>query len=165
MPQTPHDADAIPGRDNTMRSAPTALTISASHWHSLIAHLRTALPAEGCGLLAAPATEDGDLAITHIFPGRNILDSPTRFRMDPAEVISAFRYMRENDLRLAAIFHSHPTSAPTLSATDLREAHYPNAAIVIVSFALPAPEVAAWRLEAGPEGITPAGIPVRLNPE
>ena len=165
MPLTPQDADAIPGRDNTMRSAPTALTIPASHWQSLIAHLRSALPAEGCGLLAAPETEDGDLAITHLFPGRNILDSPTRFRMDPVEVISAFRYMRENDLRLAAIFHSHPTSPPTLSATDLREAHYPNAAIVIVSFALSAPDVAAWRLESRPNGITPAGIPVRLDPE
>jgi proteasome lid subunit RPN8/RPN11 len=148
-----------------MRSAPNALTISASHWHSLIAHLHSALPAEGCGLLAAPDTEVGDLAITHMFPGRNILDSPTRFRMDPAEVISAFRYMRENDLRLAAIFHSHPTSPPILSATDLREAHYPNAAIVIVSFALPTPEVAAWRLEAGPDGVTPAQIPLRLDPE
>lgn len=147
-----------------MRAAPTALTISAVHWHAMLDHLRAALPAEGCGLLACPEQDDGELAITHIFPGRNALASLTRFRMDPAEVIAAFRCMREQQLRLAAIFHSHPTSHPTLSATDLREAHYREAAIVIVSFAAQSPDVVAWRLEPGADGIVPAEIPLRVRP-
>jgi proteasome lid subunit RPN8/RPN11 len=84
--------------------------------------------------------------------------------MDAAEVIDAFRYMREKDLRLAAIFHSHPESPASLSATDLREAFYPEAAIVIVSFASNPPEAVAWRLDAGPHGITPAAIPIHVRP-
>lgn len=147
-----------------MRAGPTALTIPAAHWRALMDHLRSALPAEGCGLLACDERAEGDLAVTHIFPGRNVLDSPTRYRMDPAEVIAAFRTMRDEKLRLAAIFHSHPASPPTLSATDLREAHYPEAAIVIVSFALEAPVAAAWRLERGTHGLTPEVIPVRVCP-
>jgi [CysO sulfur-carrier protein]-S-L-cysteine hydrolase len=141
-----------------------ALTISAEHWQAMLDHLRAALPAEGCGLLVCDDRDDGHLEITHIFPGRNVLASPTRFRMDPAEVIAAFRTMRERNLRLAAIFHSHPNSPPTLSATDLREAHYPEAAIVIVSFASQVPAVVAWRLERGSDGLTPEEIPVRVRP-
>ena len=160
MPQTPSEANPVPGRDNTMRSAPTALIIPADHWRSLLDHLSDALPAEGCGLLACPEGKQGELRITHVFPGRNVLASPTRFRMDPAEVIAAFRFMREHDLRLAAIFHSHPASPPTLSEIDRLEAHYPDAAILIVSFASSPPQAVAWRLEAD----SAAEIPIHIGP-
>jgi proteasome lid subunit RPN8/RPN11 len=164
MPERPNEPSVIPGPGNTTRSAPTALIFTAAHWRQLVDHLRAALPAEGCGLLACEASVDGEVTIARIFPGTNTLASPTRFRMDPAEVIDAFRTMREQELRLAAIFHSHPTSPPTLSPTDLAEAHYPEAAFVIVSFASGSPEAVAWRLERREGRMTPVEVPVRIQP-
>jgi len=127
-------------------------------------HLGTALPAEGCGLLACAENDHGDLTILRIFPGTNTLASPTRYRMAASEVIDAFRAMREHGLRLAAIFHSHPATPPTLSEIDLREANYPDAALLIVSFAGPAPEAAAWRLERRGDQWAAAKIPIRIRP-
>ena len=110
-----------------------------------------------------PETAEGELTIARIFPGTNALASPTRFRMEPAEVIDAFRAMREEGMRLAAIFHSHPTSPPTLSPIDLAEAHYPEAAILIVSFAGDVPEAAAWRLERRGAQWAAAQIPIHVQ--
>jgi [CysO sulfur-carrier protein]-S-L-cysteine hydrolase len=164
MPERTNTPGEIPGPGNTTRRAPTALNFTAAQWQQLVDHLCAALPAEGCGLLASAETAEGEVAIARIFPGTNALASATRFRMDPAEVIDAFRIMREEGLRLAAIFHSHPTSPPTLSPTDLAEAHYPEAAIAIVSFAGAVPEAAAWRLDWREGAMAPAQIPIRVQP-
>jgi len=51
---------------------------------------------------------------------------------------------------LVAIYHSHPVSQPYPSPTDRAEAHYPDAAYVVVSLRASEPELEAWR-------ITPAG--------
>jgi proteasome lid subunit RPN8/RPN11 len=129
----------------------------------MLDHLRAALPAEGCGLLACAEHAAGDVPITHVFPGTNELASPTRYRMAASEVVAAFREMRERGWRLAGIFHSHPTTPPTLSAVDLREANYPDAALVVVSFAGASPEVAGWRLDRRGDKWVAAKIPVRLR--
>ena len=131
MPPSLQESDLIPGHDNTKRTAPTALLFTAAQWQQVLDHLRAALPAEGCGLLACAEDDDGDLTVARIFPGTNTLASPIRYRMEPSEVIDAFRAMREEGLRLAAIFHSHPATPPTLSRIDLREANYPDAALVM----------------------------------
>jgi proteasome lid subunit RPN8/RPN11 len=164
MPPSLQESDLIPGQDNTKRTAPTALLFTAAQWQQVLDHLRAALPAEGCGLLACAGDDDGDLTISRTFPGTNTLASATRYRMEPSEVIDAFRAMREEGLRLAAIFHSHPTTPPTLSEIDLREANYPDAALVIVSFAGGSPEAAAWALERQGEQWAAAKIPIRVSP-
>jgi proteasome lid subunit RPN8/RPN11 len=159
----PQPGDLIPGPDNTIRAAPTALSITPVQWQTVLDHLRSSLPAEGCGLLACAENDDDEVAILEVFLGRNTLESPTRFRMDPAQVIDAFRSMRENGLRLAAIFHSHPGTPPTLSPIDLAEAHYPDAAIVIVSFVTDPPHAKAWRIERGRRGANPVEIPIHVR--
>jgi len=139
------------------------LLFTPEQWQHVIDHLRAALPNEGCGLLACAEDEHGDVTVLRIFPGTNMLKSPTRYRMAATEVIDAFRAMREQGLRLAAIFHSHPATPPTLSDIDLREANYPDAAILIVSFSAPLPEAAAWRLEPWGDQWAAAKIPIRIR--
>jgi proteasome lid subunit RPN8/RPN11 len=139
------------------------LLFTSEQWRQVIDHLRAALPAEGCGLLACAEDDHGDVTIRHIFPGTNALKSPTRYRMAATEVIDAFRVMREQGLRLAAIFHSHPATPPTLSDIDLREANYPDAAILIVSFAGSSTEAAAWRLQPREDQWAAAKIPIRMR--
>ena len=139
------------------------MAISSELWQQILDHLRAALPNEGCGLLACPVTESVAARVTHVFPGRNVLASPIRFRMDGEQVVAAHKFIRAHDLRLAAIFHSHPSSPPTLSLTDRREALYPDAALLVVSFASTPPAAAAWRLETCDGGDLVQAVPVVIE--
>ncbi|MCA9859410.1 MAG: M67 family metallopeptidase [Thermomicrobiales bacterium] len=111
----------------------------------IIDHLRAGLPNEGCGLLAGVVEGDRERAV-HFFAGTNIDRSPVRYTMDPGEVIDAMKRMRDEDWRLAAIVHSHPRTRPTPSRTDLAEAYYPDARLLIVSFADSQPEIRCWSI-------------------
>jgi proteasome lid subunit RPN8/RPN11 len=127
----------------------TSVAIPPDIWRQVIRHLQQALPAEGCGLLAAGGPRH-DATVVHFFPGTNELNSPTRYRMAGREVIEAHKIMRERDWWLAAIVHSHPKGPATPSPTDLREALYPDAAVLIVDLSGPDPVARAWRVESGP---------------
>src|SRR5690242_1967837 len=65
------------------------LAIDVPIWNAIVAHLRRALPNEGVGLLATDADADVRRA-TRFFPGTNIDASPTRFTMEPREVLETF---------------------------------------------------------------------------
>jgi len=91
------------------------------------AHVQSCLPMEACGLLAGT----GDL-IQEVLPITNQEQSPTRFRMDAREQLSAFRFMEQRGLELVGIFHSHPAESNVgtrpsgvPSPTDIEEAAYP----------------------------------------
>lgn len=127
---------------------PSELVLTGDVREEIIAHLRTALPNEGCGLLAV--ADDG--VVARFYPGENLDASPKRFTMDPVLVIAAFKDMEARGWRLGAIAHSHPRTPATPSVTDLREAHYPSALMLICSFASEEPELRAWAVSAEPGG-------------
>jgi len=78
------------------------------------AHARTAHPNECCGILAgSPGTA------THHFPLVNVLASPILYEADPCELSKLHRAMRNLGIAEVALYHSHPTSDPIPSATDL----------------------------------------------
>lgn len=110
----------------------------------IVEHLRMALPNEGCGLLAVAGDHGGEAV--YYYPGENLDESPNRYTMNPTAVIAAFRHMEERNWRLGAIVHSHPRTPATPSMTDLREAHYPSALMVICSFTNAEPELRAWAI-------------------
>lgn len=140
---------------------PTSVRLTAELYKVMIGHLRGALPQEGCGLLAIRHEAGGALA-TRFYPGTNLDASPTRYTMDPVEVLAAFRDLDANGWTLGAIVHSHPATPPTPSPTDLREAFYPEALMIIVSFAAVPPVVRAWRLEGSPRPRAAAEVPLVL---
>lgn len=117
----------------------------------ILVHLLDATPNEGVGLLAVGETyreDDGQLAVEAIrfYPGTNIDASPSRFTMEPAEVVRALRAIGDQGLALGAIVHSHLRGPATPSTTDLREAYYPDALMMIVSFADQPAALRAWRV-------------------
>jgi proteasome lid subunit RPN8/RPN11 len=117
----------------------------------IMIHLLAAAPNEGVGLLAVGAPfrdDDGFLSVEaeRFFPGTNIDHSPSRYTMDPQEIIVAFREMREAGLELGVIVHSHLKGPATPSATDVREANYPDALMMIVSFASQPAATGVWRV-------------------
>ncbi len=118
------------------------LRISRQLYDDMIAHLRSTLPLEGCGIIAV----ESGIAV-HLFPGTNTESSETRYNMDLAEIVEAFNEIDRNGWQLGALFHSHPRSIPAPSETDLRNAFYPDALMVIVSFAVEPPEARAYRVD------------------
>ena len=133
---------------NPAQLPPPSLRIDGVLWAGVVAHLRAALPNEGCGLLAVAL--DDATRVTAFCPGDNVDASPTRFTMDPVAVLAAFREMDARGWRLGAIVHAHPATPATPSPTDLREAFYPAAAMLIVSFAGSEPVARLWAV--GPAG-------------
>lgn len=143
------------------------LVMTASQREAILAHLRTALPNEGVALLAVNAlAADGRAEVTHVFPGTNMEASPYRFTMDPMEVVSADREMRRRGWVLGAIAHSHVASPASPSATDVREAFYPSALLLIVSYLGHAdgrsPEFGAWRIDGEGEDRIITQVPIQV---
>ncbi len=140
-----------------------ALVLSRIDRERIVQHLRAALPNEGVGLLAVTWRDrDGmRLAEMHKFyPGTNFRASPVRFEMDRYELIAAMRDIDEHDWVLGAIVHSHPRGPATPSRTDLAEAFYPEALMLIASFASGTPDLQAWRLEQGDDESVPRHVPI-----
>ncbi|HUG55952.1 MAG TPA: M67 family metallopeptidase [Candidatus Limnocylindrales bacterium] len=132
--------------------APRSLRLPSALREALVAHAREGAPDEVCGVLAGRA----GLA-TRLIRCANVAPSPrTRYLMAPREQLAVFREMDAAGEELVAIYHSHPATEPRPSATDVAEAHYPDAFYVLVSLRGPEPELAAWTIRGG--AIAPVAI-------
>lgn len=119
----------------------------------MIAHARELDPFECCGLLAGTNgavsrhyritnTVAKDVRAVEVFDGADIkqlehLSDSTKaevaYFMDPKEMLAAFKDMRQQNLELAVIYHSHTHSPAYPSTTDVGLAYYPDAAYLIIS--------------------------------
>lgn len=134
----PHEEPTGAPEHAALRHAP--LQIDARIFREMIAHARREQPHESCGLIAFQY----DHAVK-LFPGTNILASPTRYRMSDREVLAAVDEIDRKSWWLGAIYHSHPTSPAVPSSTDLREANWPDALMIIISLQHDQPDVRAYR--------------------
>ncbi len=97
--------------------------------NQLLAQAQSQPEQEICGLIGGDGRHP-----PHCYPVANVAAEPShRYRLDPAQQIDAMRQMRERGERLLAIYHSHPHGPARPSATDLREAQYPEAVYLIIS--------------------------------
>ncbi|HET6819578.1 MAG TPA: M67 family metallopeptidase [Candidatus Limnocylindria bacterium] len=127
----------------TASSTALGLTLPASIAAALAAHAHRELPNEACGLLAGdPAT--GRVRTFH--SARNEHASPLRFSVDARDLVRITYELEAMGQALLAIFHSHPRSAAKPSATDVREARYPDALHVLSGSQ---GELRAWRIRGG----------------
>ena len=146
---------------------PCALLVTAALRARIVAHVAADMPCESVGLLGVARGPRPDIVrAMRLYAGTNVDASPTRYTMDPAEVISALRDIETNGWWLGAIVHSHPASPAVPSATDLREAYYPDALMVIVSLARGTPEIRSWRLISDPRASASfVEVPFLADPE
>ena len=126
------------------------LTLPAVIADELLAHARSELPNEACGLLA------GDLAsgmATAFHPARNSEASPLRYNVHPDDLVRIIFAIEDAGEDLVAIFHSHTRSPAIPSATDRRAAMYPDAFYLLASLAESATPLEdllrAWRIRDG----------------
>lgn len=139
-------SDAMP--DPTIHT----LHLSPELRDQMVIHMVREAPNEGVGLLAI--TQDAGIArATAFFPGENIDASPTRFTMHPRDVVTALDTISEQGWKLGAIVHSHLKGPASPSRTDVDEAQYPGALMVIVSLAHLPPDIRVWRLDSEGESV------------
>ena len=86
------------------------MVIPAKVRSALVEHAEAELPNEACGLIAL---RDG--VAERFLPGRNRAASPYRFELE----IDPEVWFLEDDGYELAVFHSHPSSPPRPSRTDV----------------------------------------------
>ena len=87
-------------------------------------------PNEACGLLAGKGS-----TVTKYYRMTNADASPEHYSMIPEEQFAAIKKMRNEGLRMLAIWHSHPASPARMSEEDLKLAFTPDTVYVILSLA------------------------------
>jgi proteasome lid subunit RPN8/RPN11 len=135
------------------------LTIPGSVAEEMLAHARSELPNEACGLVS------GDLATgraTAFHPARNAEASPLRYDVHPDDLVRIVFGIEDAGEDLVGIFHSHTHTPAVPSPTDLRTAQYPDAFYVLATLsdpdAGPADALRAWRIIDGVSSEVPLVI-------
>jgi proteasome lid subunit RPN8/RPN11 len=115
------------------------VVIPAEVRSALVEHAEAELPNEACGLIAL---RDG--TAERFFAGRNRAASPYRFEL---EVDPEVWFLEDEGYELA-VFHSHPSSPPRPSRTDVESVGlWEGKPYVILS--LRTGELAAWTIADG----------------
>jgi [CysO sulfur-carrier protein]-S-L-cysteine hydrolase len=133
-------------------STPFRLQVPRPIFAEMLAHARAELPNECCGLLAGHLV-DGDAGresrlarVVRCYPLVNAAASPREYLSDPYSMFAADKDMRRHGLDVLAVYHSHPTSEPVPSRTDLARNFSPDVVNFIISLVSPEPEVRGWWL-------------------
>ena len=114
---------------------------------AMVAHARSELPNEACGVLSG-SPSDGLAVAFH--PTGNAEASPYRYNIHPDDLLRVTLDIEDAGSEIVGIFHSHVASAAVPSETDKRLAFYPEAFYVLVSLMDDAqPDIRAWRITDG----------------
>jgi len=137
-------------------SIPFRLLIPQEIYRRLLAHAQAELPNECCGLLAGKSSaEEGPASANPIrqaldyYPLKNAADSPVEYLSDPRSMFEAVREMRRLGREIVAVYHSHPSSAPVPSRTDLERNYSEEVMNLIVGLSDAEPLMRGWWLTSG----------------
>jgi len=142
-------------------SVPGSLTMTASTMQNMIRMCRLQRPQESCGFIVA---EKGSSLGVRVHWMRNVSEKPiTTFKMHPEEVRLAYADFDLAAEEPVAMFHSHPTSEPIMSDTDLRMAADTSLAYLVLSFAEPKPKARAYQVQHFIGNSVPIEIPISVQ--
>ncbi len=111
---------------------------------AIINHSQRELPNESCGYLAS---KNGTL-VKH-YEMTNMDKAADHFTMDPKEQFAAIKDMRSQELKLAAVYHSHPETPARPSEEDIRLAYDPEISYFIISMIGTEPDVKSFQIRNG----------------
>jgi proteasome lid subunit RPN8/RPN11 len=110
---------------------------------SLLEHADREAPRECCGLLAGRlGVAESHFRLPNISP-----DAERRYFAEPKALIDAMLDIRQSNLELLGIYHSHPKSSPAPSPTDIEQAYYPDCAYVIIGTREVEERIKAYRID------------------
>jgi proteasome lid subunit RPN8/RPN11 len=140
---------------------PGQIYLPSPIYQAIIAHAQEGAPAEVCGVLAGI-----DGRATELVRGRNEAVNPIMdYWIDGQTLLKQFDFEDRGEAMIA-VYHSHPVDEAYPSATDARNAFYPDAVYLICSLQDPGqPVIRGYlllpqELSARPPTLTP----VRGNP-
>jgi proteasome lid subunit RPN8/RPN11 len=106
--------------------------IKHSDFEAIIAHARSGLPNEACGLIAGNIVNNIK-TIDKIYLLSDPDNSPEHFSIDPREQLAAVKDMRAHGISPLGNFHSHPSTPARPSEEDIRLSYDPKASYLILS--------------------------------
>lgn len=112
---------------------------------AMVEHAQAELPNECCGLLVGEV-DDGVLRARAWYPLVNEAASPIAYRSEPGSMFGAVKDMRASGYEVVAIYHSHPTSAPIPSRTDLEQNYSSDVVNFIIGLQESPPLMRGWWL-------------------
>lgn len=139
----------------------TSIVLPRAIYNEIIAHAREGAPEEVCGIISGRGNR-----ATELVRGRNEAENPVMdYWVDAQTLLKQFEF-EERGEELIAIYHSHPVDEAYPSATDARNAYYPDATYLICSLVDPDhPVIRAFRLLQEDLTERPGHLrPVRGNP-
>jgi proteasome lid subunit RPN8/RPN11 len=121
---------------------------------AMVAQALAERPNECCGLLAGvlETPDEGEAPpapvgrVVECYALVNAAASPVEYESDARAMFEAYRDMRRRGLEVLAVYHSHPTSAPVPSRTDLARNYSPEVVNLIISLTTDPPQVRGWWL-------------------
>jgi proteasome lid subunit RPN8/RPN11 len=120
-----------------------SMLISPNVIADMLAHARSEAPRECCGLLVGKGE-----SVVRSVRARNLDAKPSRYLIDPEDHFAAIRAAREAGLEVVGAYHSHPSSAPVPSPTDVAEANSGSDFLYVI-VSLVNDEVQAYRIADG----------------
>jgi proteasome lid subunit RPN8/RPN11 len=133
-----------------MPSSGEGLVLPRAIAAELLRHARAEVPNEACGLLSGSRATG---TATAFHPARNAEASPLIYTVHPDDLLRIVLAIDDAGEDLVAIFHSHTRSPAVPSATDRRQALYPDAFYLLASLsetdAPPDRALRAWRIVDG----------------
>ncbi|MCS7006959.1 MAG: Mov34/MPN/PAD-1 family protein [Thermoleophilia bacterium] len=115
------------------------VVVPAEVWRDLVEHARAEAPNEACGLLVL----EGGVAQRYV-PGRNAAASPYRFELE----VEPETWFLEDEGYELAVFHSHLSSPPRPSRTDVESIGLWEGRPYLI-YTVRTDELAAWRIVRG----------------
>jgi proteasome lid subunit RPN8/RPN11 len=117
--------------------------IPADVIRDMLAHAREEAPRECCGLLVGKGQ-----SLVRSVRARNLDTKATRYLIDPEDHFGAIRAARAEGLEVVGAYHSHPSSTPVPSATDIAEANSGSDFLYVI-VSLVNEDVRAYRIDTG----------------
>jgi proteasome lid subunit RPN8/RPN11 len=112
--------------------AETVLLLSRRDFNVIVRHSEETYPVEACGILIGKAS-GSKKTVKRARRTRNILNSESRYQVDPAEQLKAFEESEKRDQQVLGFYHSHPDSPAFFSEIDRAQAYYPRYSYLVYS--------------------------------
>lgn len=120
------------------------MKLSAAMAEEILAHCRTELPNEACGLLAGD-----DSGVRRVYCLPNADASPVSYTIDPGGHFTALSDAERNGWDLIGAFHSHVSTPAHPSPTDVRGAAEPDWVWLVAGPMTGTTELRAFRIRDG----------------
>jgi proteasome lid subunit RPN8/RPN11 len=133
----------------TDHPGPSSIHLAATLVEAVVDHARAEDPNEACGLMIGDRPAAEGVTALRFERTRNKAASPSRYEIDPDELLRLTIATDDADEVFWAIVHSHVRSPAYPSPTDVGLALYPDAVYLLVSLAEAEPALGAFRIVDG----------------